>query len=162
MKTKPTIQNVIISEMEYARFNKLSSAEKLNYLFNLVQELDAFSRPGPDLSEFFEDVVNDLSDNIDGPSNLPNSPETLEYTTPDYSDLIDSRNRVDVMIDETSIMVESNSLSAIRHVILKFTESGYILLRDTRAESMFREDKQTRYLRIYTIVDQTTNYLSLS
>ena len=51
-------------------------------------------------------------------------------------------------------MAESNSLRALRHIVYKLFEAGYILQRDKDMEKMFRKDKVTRYLRIFRIVDQ--------
>ena len=59
---------------------------------------------------------------------------------------------VDVMIDDRNIMIESNSLRAVRHVTYKFVESGYILQRDLATEKIFRKDKTTRYIRIFRII----------
>jgi len=60
------------------------------------------------------------------------------------------------MIDNEFIMIESNSLKSIRIVITRFMESGYMLSRDIESEKMFKQDKRTRYLRVYQIIDQTT------
>ena len=59
------------------------------------------------------------------------------------------------MIDEQNIMIESNSLKALRFVTYKFVECGYIIRRDHAVEKMFRKDKVTRYLRIFRIIDQS-------
>ena len=58
------------------------------------------------------------------------------------------------MIDDQNIMIESNSLKALRFVTYKFIESGYILRRDISIEKMFRKDKVTRYLRVFKIINQ--------
>jgi len=58
------------------------------------------------------------------------------------------------MIDEENILIESNSLKTIRIVIRNFFELGYILRRDPVVEKMFKENKTTRYLRVYTIINQ--------
>ena len=65
-------------------------------------------------------------------------------------------NRVDVLIDDDNIMIESNSLRAIRHITLKFVESGYILARYKDMEKTFRKDKITKYMRIFRIIDQVS------
>jgi hypothetical protein len=61
-------------------------------------------------------------------------------------------NLVDILIDDKRIMIESNSLSAIRKVIRKFMESGYIMSRDHKLEKLFKEDKVTRYMRVFRII----------
>ena len=60
------------------------------------------------------------------------------------------------MIDDQNILIESNNLRAVREVTNHFMESGYILARDRKLEKMFRKDKITRYLRVFTIISQVT------
>jgi hypothetical protein len=60
------------------------------------------------------------------------------------------------MLDNEFIMIESNSLKSIRIVITRFMESGYMLSRDLESEKMFKQDKRTRFVRVYQIIDQTT------
>jgi hypothetical protein len=60
------------------------------------------------------------------------------------------------MIDDETIMIETNNLKALRHVIFKFIETGYIIQRDIVLEKMFRKDKMTKYLRIFRIINQST------
>ena len=38
----------------------------------------------------------------------------------------------------------------------RFIEAGYLISRDKENEKMFKRDKTTRYLRVYSIIDQTT------
>ena len=64
---------------------------------------------------------------------------------------------VDVMIDDENIMIESNSLRALRHVTNKFMESGYMLQRDLATEKLFRKDKTTRYMRVFRIINFTNS-----
>jgi hypothetical protein len=64
---------------------------------------------------------------------------------------------VDVIIDDENIMIESNSLKALRHVKDKFIESGYMLQRDLATEKMFRKDKTTRYIRVFRIINYTSS-----
>ena len=64
------------------------------------------------------------------------------------------------MIDDDNIMIEANSLRALRDVINRFIESGYILRRDLALEKSFRKDKVTRYMRVFYIVDQITGICS--
>jgi hypothetical protein len=60
------------------------------------------------------------------------------------------------MIDDENIMIEANSLRAIRIVANRFMQSGYILQRDKQTEKMFSKDKVTKYIRVFYIVDQIT------
>ena len=62
--------------------------------------------------------------------------------------------RVDVMIDDDYLVVESDSLKAVKLVTFKFMESGYLMTRDKITEKMFKKDKTTRYLRVYSIIGQ--------
>jgi hypothetical protein len=93
-----------------------------------------------DLTEFFTGVQN-----------------SLEYEINISRDVFpDNVDRVDVMIDDQNIMIESNRLGAIRHMVNKFMESGYILSRDINTEKMFKKDKITRYMRIFKIINQVS------
>ena len=62
------------------------------------------------------------------------------------------------MIDEEFIMIESDSLKAIRLVSTRFMEAGYLLRRDKQSEKMFKQDKTTRYLRVYSIIGQEPGF----
>ncbi len=62
------------------------------------------------------------------------------------------------MIDDQYIMIESNSLKAIRIIMTRFMESGYIVSRNKKTEKLFKKDKTTRYIRVYSIIDQTTGF----
>jgi hypothetical protein len=65
------------------------------------------------------------------------------------------------MIDQENVLVESNSLKAVRYIIRKCIDSGYILKRDKEIEKIFRKNKISRYLRIYNIIG-TENHLCYS
>ena len=97
-----------------------------------------------DLSKFFEAVKETL---------VSQQQEQFLPQTEEFGADVD---RVDVMIDDENIMIESNSLKALRFVSSKFMESGYILQRDKETEKMFRKDKVTRYLRVYRIINQVS------
>ena len=55
-------------------------------------------------------------------------------------------------------MIESDSLSAVRKVIRKFMESGYIISRDTKMEKLFKPDKVTRYMRVFKIINHASTF----
>ena len=81
--------------------------------------------------------------------------DSLEYEINVSQDAFpDNVDRVDVMIDDQNIMIESNKLSAIRHIVSKFMESGYLISRDIDTEKMFKKDKLTRYMRIFKIISR--------
>jgi hypothetical protein len=73
---------------------------------------------------------------------------------------LDSNQKVDVTIDDTNIMIETNSLKALRHVSYRFVESGYILQRDRLTEKMFQKDKLTKYIRVFRILNHTSSICS--
>jgi len=147
MKTIFDYINVSYSEYEY--FKQQGPAGKVELLFQIY---DSQSNPGSiNLSKFFDSV----KDYIDS-----DTPEYIDLEThhiPIWSEesYETDAERVDVMIDDKTIMIESNSLKATRLVAYRFVESGYILSRDISMEKMFRKDKVTRYLRIFRIIDQS-------
>ena len=136
---KTIFDTIVISNLDYNYFAQLDSADKLYYLFD-VYEANTIKTRSIDLTEFFVDVHNSLQ----------NSNDT--YTDIAHNDY----DRIDVMIDDQNILIESNNLRAVREVTNHFMESGYILARDRKLEKMFRKDKITRYLRVFTIISQVT------
>ena len=69
------------------------------------------------------------------------------------NDIPENFSLVDILIDDKRIMIESDSLRAVRKVIRKFMESGYIISRDFKLEKTFKEDKVTRYMRVFKIIN---------
>ena len=137
--------NIHVNYSEYEYFNGLPESEKVNFLMQLFDQ--AFTAAsGIDLSAFFKSLVESEPED-------ESKIETL-YESPKYEN---DPNRVDVLIDENNIMIESNSLRAIKHVAYKFIESGYILQRDLETEKMFKRDKVTKYMRIFLVIDQVSN-----
>jgi len=136
---KTIFDTIVISNLDYNYFAQLDSADKLYYLFD-AYEANTIKTRSIDLTEFFVDVHNSLQ----------NSNDT--YTEIAHND----HDRIDVMIDDQNILIESNNLRAVREVMNHFMESGYILARDRKLEKMFRKDKITRYLRVFTIISQVT------
>lgn len=127
---------ITVNYAEYSYFQKSSTADQVKFLLELYD--GATRRAAPlDLSRFFEAVNQDLEDT--------EITITGDMTDPD---------RVDILIDDETILIESNSLKAIRHISYKFVESGYILARDKSMEKSFRKDKITRYMRIFRIINQ--------
>ena len=138
MPMKTIFDLITVNYAEYSYFQKSSTADQVKFLFELYD--GATRRVAPlDLSGFFQEINMDLDEQeitISGDMNDP--------------------NRVDVLIDDDNILIESNSLRAIRHIALKFVESGYILARDKDMEKTFRKDKITKYMRIFRIIDQVS------
>ena len=140
METK--FEKINISKEEYTFFKTLSLQEQLNYMFGLYESSSVTQIKAIDLSNFFNAIH----------SQLEEKEKEQEIVT--RSDEPRSFDRVDVMIDDEIIMIEANSLRALRLVKNRFMEAGYILQRDVEQEKMFRKDKVTKYMRIFYIVDQ--------
>jgi len=118
--------------------------ERLNYMFGLYESSAVTTIKAIDLSNFFSAIHTQLEE------------KEKEQETTTKVDETRSFDRVDVMIDDEIIMIEANSLRALRTVKDRFIEAGYILQRDVEQEKMFRKDKVTKYMRIFYIVDQIT------
>lgn len=138
---KNTFDDVKVTYSEYSYFKDLPKKEQIQYFFELYDAALADSR-ALDLSAFFESIHNELQ-----------KPDLSAYPPEEYEKTADW---VDVLIDDEIIMIESNSLRSCREVALRFAESGYILRRDKAMEKSFRKDKNTRYMRIYQIIDQVS------
>jgi len=137
-------EKISISKEEYVFFKTLPLQERLNYMFGLYESSAVTTIKAIDLSNFFSAIHTQLDE----------QEKEQEITT--KADETRSFDRVDVMIDDEIIMIEANSLRALRLVKNRFIEAGYILQRDVEQEKMFRKDKVTKYMRIFYIVDQIT------
>jgi hypothetical protein len=140
---------IIVTKAEYSIFKTLHESEKLRWLFDTF-DATRMQIKGLDLSSFFAEV----KDNLDQYKELPVATET-ETANMDAMPADREMDFVDVMIDDENIMIESNSLRALRHVTNKFMESGYMLQRDLATEKLFRKDKTTRYMRVFRIINFT-------
>ncbi len=137
-------EKISISKQEYVFFKTLPLQERLNYMFGLYESAAVTTIKAIDLSNFFSAIHTQLEE------------KEKEQETTTKADETRSFDRVDVMIDDEIIMIEANSLRALRLVKNRFIEAGYILQRDIEQEKMFRKDKVTKYMRIFYIVDQIT------
>ena len=127
---------------EYSFFRELPDLDKIHYLLEIYDiELKRNSNLIDGLSNFF--------------SELEDKDSEVEFESLQFGDGINDE-RVDVMIDSENIVIESNSLKAVRLITYKFVDSGYLLKRDKNIEKLFRKDKVTRYLRVYNIVGQSS------
>tara|TARA_R100001377_G_scaffold13434_1_gene6763 strand:- start:812 stop:1246 length:435 start_codon:yes stop_codon:yes gene_type:complete len=133
------IKKIQINYAEFAYFSTLPHIDQLNYFFDVYQGQSI--KPNLDLKEFFSQIDSGMIEDEDPIVNI-------------NTEMSDSHDRVDVMIDDQYIMIESNSLKAIRIIMTRFIESGYLISRDKENEKMFKRDKTTRYLRVYSIIDQ--------
>ena len=137
---KTIFDNIFVSKFEYNYFMQLDSVDQLNYFFDMY-EAAVMPKNSIDLSGFFGSIKDSIEDNSISQKN---------------EDVPVDSDRVDVMIDDENILIESNSLRAVRHIALQFVEAGYILTRDKNMEKMFRKDKVTRYIRIFKIINQVS------
>jgi hypothetical protein len=146
---KSLLANIVITESEWNYIQGISDLDVLKYLFELY-EGETKIASNVDLAMFFETIRENIVEY--------DEQEMSGHEIFDVSDVASDKNaaRVDVMIDNENLMIESDSLKALRLVTYKFVESGYILQRDLLVEKMFRKDKVTKYLRVFRIVDQST------
>jgi hypothetical protein len=143
---------IFVTKAEYSIIKTMHVSEQLRWLFDTYDSTT--KQTGiMDLSAFFKDVKDELEQYNNA---LPMHVEEIdikETALPADSNI----DFVDVMIDDENIMIESNSLKALRHVKDKFIESGYMLQRDLATEKMFRKDKTTRYIRVFRIINYTSS-----
>ena len=140
---KSVLNNIYISNYEYNYIVELSGKKKFSYL---IERFESTIRQKHELNltEFFNEISHDDE----------TEEYSIEFSTNDSAELND--DQVDVMIDSENILIESNSLKNIRVTIKNFFELGYILQRDLNTEKMFKPNKVTRYIRIYTIIGNIT------
>lgn len=138
---------IFITKAEYSIIKTMHASERLRWLFDTF-DATTLQQTGMDLSSFFAEV----QDNLERYKDLPILPNIADNQ---LDEIPDDRNHdfVDVMIDDDNIMIESNSLRALRIVTSKFMESGYMLQRDIATEKLFKKDKTTRYIRVFRIIN---------
>ena len=138
------INKIYVSPAEYSYIVDLTPIEKFKYL---LEKFDIESNKDLNLTQFFTDLADSYTEeDID---NLPRSVSQLNFDEHEESD---DPDRVDVMIDDEHILIESNSLKSLRVIVKNLFESGYVLRRDQGVETMFRKSKVTKYLRVYKII----------
>jgi hypothetical protein len=138
---KPLLDKIFVGYPEYDFFTTLSDIKKVQYLFEIFDIEQKRNGQGT-IIDGLSDFFNELADDID---------HGVEF---DSYDIGNDKTRVDVMIDSDNIVLESNSLKAVRYMAYKFMSSGYLIYRDKEAEKIFRKNKVTRYLRVYKIFGQ--------
>jgi hypothetical protein len=143
---KTTFDHITVNYAEYSYFVKLSKQEKIAFMFEIYEAAE-IREGGFDLSKLFGMIKESIDE----------YPEDTANDVGEYEYEINDVEKVDVIIDDENVMIESNSLVALRHIVYKFFESGYIMTRDTKTEKLFRKDKVTKYLRIFRIVDQVSS-----
>jgi hypothetical protein len=138
---KPIFDLMTVNYAEYSYFKQLPKKERILFFMELYEAaLYRYSNNNLDLGKFFAT----LKDQIVESTEL----DTEHVSMPRGSD------HIEVLIDDENLMIESNSLKAVRHIVYKFIESGYILQRDKNMEKAFKRDKITRYMRVFKIIDQ--------
>jgi Icc-related predicted phosphoesterase len=153
--------NLKLSKTEYVYYKELKDIEKIDYLFELydVAMNNSISSDMADrLVDFFNSVKQQLDETELPPSESDASADEQEAFDAIFGEqpkMDDDTELVDIMIDEENIMIETNSLKALRYTVYKFAELGYILMREPETEKMFKPSKITKYLRVYKIIDQT-------
>ena len=130
------LNNIQVLLPEFNFFQQLSSSEKFLYLTE-IYELETRKTSENDIAEnlqtFFDDVT-----------------ELQQYDVFNTGGV--DFEKVDVLVDNENLVLESNSLSAVRQIKNRFIDEGYILTRDSEIEKMFKKNKLTRYLRVYKII----------
>jgi len=139
--------DIIVDKSELEYFRTLEPNYRIEYLLDIYDsQLKLQSDPNINLTEFFDVIHEDLD--TSGDVDPDDASLIYELTNdPDY-------HRVDVIIDTEHILIESDSLKAVRYTKYRFAENGFIIIRDKKAEKMYKNNKTTRYLRIFKIVDK--------
>lgn len=155
---KTIFDTLKITYSEYCYYKDLKPTEKIDYLFELY-EVGIANTSDIDLASKLNDFFNSLKQQTDEDFDINNEIEmgSIEFENDSLDtqqEFDDNVELVDVMIDDNHLMIETNSLKALRYTIYKFFEIGYILNRDLETEKMFRSSKNTKYIRIFKIVDQ--------
>ena len=139
--------NITVRLPELHYFQQLLRKEKIYYFLELYetstnsQELQT-SGLKEGLQQFFDDLEFESTNEL---------PYYESY------DIGNDRNydRVDILVDNENLVVESNSLKAVRSIRDRFLDCGYLLIRDMDNEKFFRSGKITKYLRVYKIIGKT-------
>jgi hypothetical protein len=139
---KRTLEHIKIKDAEFNYFITLSPSDQLTYFFELYEAEKNMQSGNVNLKQFFNNIKEALINREEDSIEIDLSKNTIP----------ENYNLVDILIDDKRIMIESDSLSAIRKVIRKFIESGYVMSRDHKLEKLFKRDKVTRYMRVFKII----------
>ncbi len=130
------LDNIEVLLPEFNFFQQLDSRDKFLYLTE-IYELETKKEINPNIVENLKTFFDDLT-------------ELQQYDV--FNNTNSNFNKVDVIVDNENIVLESNSLSAVRHIKNRFIDDGYILIREQSIEKIFKKNKVTRYLRVYKII----------
>ena len=130
------LNDITVLLPEFNFFQQLSSSEKFLYLteiYELETKKNSDNNIAENLQTFFDDIT-----------------ELQQYDV--FNTGGEEFDKVDVLVDNENLVLESNSLSAVRQIKNRFMDEGYVITRDTEIEKMFKKNKLTRYLRVYKII----------
>jgi hypothetical protein len=139
--------NITVRLPELNYFQQLLHDEKIHYFLELFEtSLNAENFSTANLKEGLENFFNELNNE---------SHDDMPYY--ESYDIGNDRNydRVDILVDNENLVVESNSLKAVRSIRDRFLDCGYLLIRDIDNEKFFRSGKITKYLRVYKIIGRS-------
>lgn len=121
---------------EFNFFQQLTSNEKFLYLTE-IYDLETRKNSDIDIAENLQTFFDDIT-------------ELQQYDVLNTGG--EEFDKVDVLVDNENLVLESNSLRAVRQIKNRFMDEGYVLARDSEIEKMFKKNKITRYLRVYKII----------
>lgn len=133
------LSNIEVGLAEYNFFQELSPYEKFFYLTE-IYDIELKKAEDPNIVENLQEFFDDLT-------------ELQQYDVLNSSG--DDFSKVDVLVDNENLVLESNSLRAVRHIKYRFMDDGFILIRDSEAEKLFKKNKVTRYLRVFKIIGRS-------
>lgn len=142
MAHKGLFKHIKITLPEFNYYQQLNVKDKFLYVTELY-DLEK-NRRNLDIEEALNEFFNESA----------NEDEHIDFDSFSVGNN-QEEHRVDVIVDNENIVIESNSLKAVRHIAYRFMDCGYLLSRDKEVEKIFKHDKLTRYLRVYKIVGQT-------
>ena len=128
---KPIFDLMTVNYAEYSYFKQLPKKERILFFMELYEAALYRSNNNLDLGKFFATLKDQILES--------NKLDTESVSMPKGSD------HIEVLIDDENLMIESNSLKAVRHIVYKFIESGYILQRDKNMEKAFKRDNYKIY-----------------
>jgi len=139
--------NITVRLPELHYFQQLLKKEKIYYFLELFEtSINAKEIQTTGIQEGLQQFFDDLE--------TESSNEMPYYESYDIgSD--EHYNRVDILVDNENLVIESNSLKAVRSIKDRFLDCGYLLIRDMDVEKIFRVDKITKYVRVYKIIGRT-------
>ena len=130
------LNDIEVQLPEFNFFQQLSSSEKFLYLTE-IYELETKKNSNIDIAENLQTFFDDIT-------------ELQQYDV--FNTGGEEFDKVDVLVDNENLVLESNSLSAVRQIKNRFIDEGYVITRDSEIEKMFKKNKLTRYLRVYKII----------